>query len=317
MTSSPSTLVRTALPAALAVFLFQGWYVHGWMLDDAFIFFRYAENWVAGHGPVYNPGETVEGYTSFLWLALLTLGHACGANVVVLSQVLGYVAALVCLLMVHQSHRFLHSVDRSASALATVFLASSAAFAVWAGSGMETSLSALLILATVLAHIRALEQDNSPRRWAGVGLLCALCTMNRPDALLVVVVLLLHLAWRRQDGYRAFRMLLGTFVLVFGAYYAWRFAYYGYPLPNTFYVRVGSTWSQVVRGLLYLGLFLIAALPLVVSCFCGVSVPQSIVRGFSISARRKAGKRFEWFSKEFSSRRGDRSAPSRRHRAGS
>ena len=41
--------------------------IQPWMLDDAFISFRYAENWVSGHGPVYNAGERVEGYTNFLW----------------------------------------------------------------------------------------------------------------------------------------------------------------------------------------------------------------------------------------------------------
>ena len=34
--------------------------------DDAFIFLRYAQNWVAGDGLVWNPGERVEGYTSLL-----------------------------------------------------------------------------------------------------------------------------------------------------------------------------------------------------------------------------------------------------------
>ena len=33
-------------------------------VDDAFILLRYAENLAAGHGPVFNPGERVEGFTS-------------------------------------------------------------------------------------------------------------------------------------------------------------------------------------------------------------------------------------------------------------
>jgi arabinofuranosyltransferase len=34
--------------------------------DDAYITYRYARNVVRGYGPVYNPGERVEGYTNFL-----------------------------------------------------------------------------------------------------------------------------------------------------------------------------------------------------------------------------------------------------------
>ena len=36
--------------------------------DDAFITFRYAQNLVEGLGPVYNPGERVEGYSSPIWM---------------------------------------------------------------------------------------------------------------------------------------------------------------------------------------------------------------------------------------------------------
>ena len=37
-------------------------------IDDAFITFRYARNLADGLGPVFNPGEAVEGYTTFLWM---------------------------------------------------------------------------------------------------------------------------------------------------------------------------------------------------------------------------------------------------------
>jgi len=43
------------------------WSREPYLLDDAFISFRYARNLVEGHGLVYNPGERVEGYTNLLW----------------------------------------------------------------------------------------------------------------------------------------------------------------------------------------------------------------------------------------------------------
>ena len=51
-----------------------------WTCDDAYISFRYAWNWVHGHGLVFNPGETdpVEGYTNFLWTLLSALPIALG-----------------------------------------------------------------------------------------------------------------------------------------------------------------------------------------------------------------------------------------------
>ncbi len=49
---------------------YRGLY-HGNTIDDAYISFQYAKNWASGNGVVFNPGERVEGYTNFLWVALL------------------------------------------------------------------------------------------------------------------------------------------------------------------------------------------------------------------------------------------------------
>jgi arabinofuranosyltransferase len=51
-----------------------------WLCDDAYISFRYADNWARGLGPVFNAGEKVEGYTNFLWTALLAVLIKLGAH---------------------------------------------------------------------------------------------------------------------------------------------------------------------------------------------------------------------------------------------
>ena len=47
-------------------------------LDDSFITFRYARNWADGLGPNFNPGEAVEGYTTFSWLTLVAIAFRFG-----------------------------------------------------------------------------------------------------------------------------------------------------------------------------------------------------------------------------------------------
>jgi hypothetical protein len=44
----------------------------------------------------------------------------------------------------------------------------------------------------------------------------------------------------------------GVLVALYGPYFLWRWSYYGYLLPNTFYAKVGSTWAQLARGVNYL-----------------------------------------------------------------
>ena len=51
-----------------------------WEIDDAYISYRYALNFVQGHGLVYNPGEPVEGYTNFLWTVFIAAGMPLGLH---------------------------------------------------------------------------------------------------------------------------------------------------------------------------------------------------------------------------------------------
>ncbi|MEM8534389.1 MAG: hypothetical protein AAGF95_26315, partial [Chloroflexota bacterium] len=65
-----------------------------WMLDDAFISFRYARNAWLGHGFVFNPGERVEGYTNFLWTALFVPIQSLGLEPDIASMAITLLIAL-------------------------------------------------------------------------------------------------------------------------------------------------------------------------------------------------------------------------------
>src|SRR5687768_7432065 len=47
---------------------------YGWISDDAYITARYADNLAHGHGPVFNVGERVQGFTHPLWFLLFSGG---------------------------------------------------------------------------------------------------------------------------------------------------------------------------------------------------------------------------------------------------
>ena len=63
----------------VVIFLLMVTYVFPFAIDDAYISLRYAENWANGYGPVFNPGERVEGYTNFL---LVAIERCCYSNLV-------------------------------------------------------------------------------------------------------------------------------------------------------------------------------------------------------------------------------------------
>ena len=73
------TLTWLALAlAAIAIVVFGAALRQTWpyTVDDAFIWFRYAQNLAAGHGITFNPeGPRAEGYTGFLWLWVMAVPH--------------------------------------------------------------------------------------------------------------------------------------------------------------------------------------------------------------------------------------------------
>src|SRR2546428_9644856 len=146
--------------------------------DDSFITYRYAANLANGQGLVFNPGERVEGYTCFLGVVILSGIIAAGFDVVLWSQVLGGLAALGTVAVAVRLEALLGMPTVVWPRIVMPFaLAACPAFALWAGSGMETSLFTLLVTLTLFLHVR------SPGSvWSGLALAAA--TMTRPEGVL-------------------------------------------------------------------------------------------------------------------------------------
>lgn len=228
-------------------------------VDDAYISFRYAHNLVEGQGLVFNPGDRVEGYTNFLWTGLLALFLWLGFHPSPVAIGLGVVFSLATLWLVYRFARVASLGSPVIPMVAVFCLAADGSFALWAVSGMETSMFAFLILAALTSYVW--EWRN---RRAGFlsGALLALAGMTRPEGVLVLGVVVVHQALARLVTER--RLLsegdvarVGAFAVIYLPYFLWRYYYYGFLLPNTFYAKVtvhGAT-AQQERGLQHLATF--------------------------------------------------------------
>ena len=67
-------------------------------VDDAYISYRYSENFADGQGLVFNQGEKVEGYSNFLWVLILGLLKKVSVDVILASKILGLLSLLAVLI---------------------------------------------------------------------------------------------------------------------------------------------------------------------------------------------------------------------------
>ena len=84
-----------AVAGSAAILLLHSRFYFHYTSDDAYISYRYARNLSDGVGLVWNPGQHVEGYSNFLWVALLALIHLTGDDIVLTGRWLGFTLAVV------------------------------------------------------------------------------------------------------------------------------------------------------------------------------------------------------------------------------
>lgn len=211
-----------------------------WMMDDAFVYFRYADNLLfLRRGLVYNAGEYVEGYSSPLWLLLLLPFRALGLDYYTLVRFLAFVCSLgygVALIWVNRRLSPGASPDSPERNVIVNFpLAASAAhygITTHFSSGLETPLVQLLAPLYAAAVLTP----------ANIVLQCvvALAPLVRAECGLLAVLYLLFVVIRTR---RVPWWFVGCGLLANAGWLAFRVIYYADFLPNTFYLKDSAHWS--------------------------------------------------------------------------
>ncbi len=210
--------------------------------DDAFITFRYADNVAAGLGPVWNRGERVEGYSSPLWLGILTAGKVFGAALPTFAGVLGVACSALCLVL---AHRLALEIAQRRVVAAVACAATSLVYPLyfWAPAGLETALFTALVTFGAWTLVAP-----SPWRWS---LAAAVLGVARPEGPFLACAL--AVLARLAHGPAAVRpRFLGLGLGPAAAWFIFRRAYYGDWLPNTYYAKAtGQLLFRLESGILY------------------------------------------------------------------
>jgi arabinofuranosyltransferase len=220
------------------------------VIDDAYISFRFAQNLVDGHGLAFNPGQPVEGYSNLLYVLLSALGIKLGIDpllwgrfwsVLAMGGALAMIPAIVRLLAPEETTH--HQVP---GVVAQLVLACVGAVACWMLAGLET---AFFTLFAVWAWRAALKRQTIFAALAGL-----LLVLTRPEGPALAT---LFMAWSLLPG-RALAAVpssrlqtwAGPALLILGtaAFFVWRYSYFGYWLPNTYFAKTGDLAGQLKTG---------------------------------------------------------------------
>ena len=229
------TARRALLLCAVALAVAHCVWFRAFTVDDGAISFSYARSLAHGDGAVLFPGgERVEGYTNFLWVLLLALGVRLGGDPFFLSHLLGALLCVGAVLGAAALTARLRGAPSAADGVAALFVAALPPVAYWSMSGLEGGLYAALVVGCAA---RLLAEQAEPARAPWSALLAAGCALTRPDGALVLAVAAAHQLLFARDLRRRL-VWLALAVGPVGAHAAWRYAYYAWPLPNTFYAKV-------------------------------------------------------------------------------
>lgn len=211
---------------------------YAWLMDDAFIYFRYIDNllWLK-LGLVYNQGEYVEGFSSPLWLIVLTSLRALHLNfwyITLLLGILSYFAFWWGLIVIDR--QFWRGNPRINFPM--VYLLGNYGVGTYFTSGLESPWVQLLAICYALYIL------NPRDKWLTTAI--AISPLLRQEMLVPVI---LCAGWSLYRTRRLPLQLLLLTAMFVGSWLTFRIYYYADLLPNTFYLK--DTVS-IRQGLHYL-----------------------------------------------------------------
>ncbi|HTK82785.1 MAG TPA: tetratricopeptide repeat protein [Bacteroidota bacterium] len=254
------TFERRDFAALIAILI--GFFAHTqhflFIQDDSFITFRYIRNFVAGKGLVWNVGERVEGYTSFLWTILLSVPAKLGLDLTSVAQNFGLATGLATVYLLYRFCKEFRKPDQpfGFTLIAPILLVANSAVAYWTISGMETALFSFLTLLAIWLYLK--ERGESGHA-AYIPLVFVFLSLTRPEGILLFAVTIVHAVVEvyknkiihRQNQIKRIAVWIAVYILCIGGYMIWRLSYYGYMFPNTFYAKVGFSLQSLGAGIRY------------------------------------------------------------------
>jgi hypothetical protein len=249
-----------------------------WIGDDAWITLRTVENLARGDGMRWNTVDRVQTFTHPLWLLLLAAARVVSGEVYVTTIVVSLLASTAAIVGLFANARSAVAVIAVA-----IVLAGTRAFVDFTSSGLETPLTACLLVAFV--HVAASGHPPA-RRFGTAVLLASLLATARLDLVLLVGPAVLALArgvpWRGACS----RLVVASAPL--WGWLVFATIWFGHPLPVTAHSKlfdVGVPQATLVaQGAFYVWFALVDDPLLVATIVAGIGLAIANARARWLAA---------------------------------
>lgn len=236
-------LICVALLAATAIWVARTVHASFTPIEDAAMLLRYAKNLSQGFGIRWNIHQVpVDGATDFLYtVAIGFLARMLHIGVVPASRILNIAAHTLSVLLVYLGGRILGGSRWVAAAVAAYLIIGPAVLYTLGCFGAPCF--ALLLLACWLAGLNYAIRGATWTAGVAMAMLALLAGLTRPEGVLISLFFLAATLYLAPRGTRESRWLpllvsyLAVFGLLGGAYFFWHWRYFGYPLPNPYYIK--------------------------------------------------------------------------------
>lgn len=267
------------------MFFGMGYLFFGATAEDAYIVARYANNFIAGKGLVYNEGEWINALTSPMHFFIITGLRYMAADPISLYGVL--MLGLVPIVLIAVG---ITLYGRSTSLWLYLSLALLSPFVVmWSVGGLETPL--LLVLITIITAL-FLRREESPKDrddiW--IVLLSGLAVLTRYDSVVFLLPLIIWILWQKR-GSRAIWIAGALSAFMVLGWLGFTAFYFGDLFPTSFYTKSPLSQNKEVlwRGALYLVSFLLLSLIFLLPLFRRLPTSGTVPRPANTGRWRMVG----------------------------
>lgn len=237
LTSLLRVLRYSALPLIVLVFYATAVTHFACTPDDVYTYLQYAKNLLAGDGCSFSGGEQTYGFTSPLWLFLITLGGLGGIDLWIVAKVLDLLAACISIVLFYRA-AFEMMRDVVPALLSTIVFSSGVWLVKWAGSGTEASIAVTLALLTFLYALR--------NAYLPAIVTAALLTLVRSEGMLLGCCVVADMIYNSNDRKRAMPRGVRLTVVLVAIVLPWYLiaaGLFGSALPNAAMAESGSWFN--------------------------------------------------------------------------